>query len=75
MNRKSLMIVGVVLVVAGAAALIMGNITYTEKETVVEIGDFNVKAESEKNIPVPPILGGLALAGGAVCIALGAKKS
>ncbi|RIK62981.1 MAG: DUF3185 domain-containing protein [Planctomycetota bacterium] len=74
MNAKGLLIVGVVLIVAGAAALIMGGITYTEQETVVDVGGLNVKAEREKRIPVPPIAGGIALAAGAVCVALGLKK-
>lgn len=74
MARNPLMIVGVILVVLGAAALIMQNITYTEREKVVDVGVINVTAEKEKSVPVPPILGGISLAAGAVCIAMGARK-
>jgi len=49
-------------------------ITYTTREKVLEVGPIKATAEKEKTIPLPPILGGLALAGGVVLLAVGARR-
>ncbi len=74
MSRKSYMLVGVILIVLGAAALIWQRVGYTEKETIVDVGAVTVTAETKKSPPLPPILGGLALAGGVGLIVAGARK-
>jgi uncharacterized membrane protein len=75
MRRTPLIAIGVVLILLGAAALVWQKVTYTERETVVEVGPVNVTADVKKTVPLPPILGGIALAGGVVLIIVGAKKS
>ena len=74
MRRRPMIILGLILVVLGTAALIWRNFTYTERETVVDVGPVNISAETTKSVPVSPILGGIALAGGAVLIVLGMSK-
>lgn len=63
-DMKSSAIAGVVLVVLGVVALIYGGITYTSRETVVDIGPIHATANRERTLPLPPIVGGVALAGG-----------
>ncbi len=63
------------LVLLGAAVLIWPNISYTGRETLVDVGLVNVTADTKKSVPLPPILGGILLAGGAVLIVVGARKS
>jgi uncharacterized membrane protein YidH (DUF202 family) len=75
MPRNALLIVGILLVVVGVVALVIGGFRYRERETIVDVGPVNVQAETEKTMPIPPILGGVALAAGAVCIVLGVKQS
>jgi len=75
MQRKPLMIIGIVLVVLGAAALIWPKLHYTQRETLVDVGPVNVTADTKKSIPLSPILGGVLLAGGAVSLVVGARKS
>jgi hypothetical protein len=41
---------------------------------VLEVGPIKATAEKEKTIPLPPILGGLALAGGVVLLVVGARR-
>lgn len=75
MAQRPLLLIGVLLAVLGAAALIWEGISYTTRETVVDVGPVNVTAETRKTLPLPPILGGLALAGGVGLIVMGTKKA
>lgn len=67
-------IIGVVLIVLGAIALAYGGITYTSREKVLDIGPIEATAEREKTIPLPPVLGALAVAGGIVLVIAGSRK-
>jgi hypothetical protein len=72
---KSTAMVGVFLVLLGVAALVYQGITYTTRETVLDLGPIQATKETTKTMPLPPILGGMALLGGAVLIVIGAKRS
>ena len=61
---KPITIVGIILIALGVIALAYQGITYTTKERVLELGPLKVDATKEKTIPLPPILGGVALVGG-----------
>jgi hypothetical protein len=65
---------GIVLIVVGLISLAVGGISYTTKEKVVDLGPIQATAERHKTIPLPPLLGGLALAGGVVLLIAGSKK-
>ena len=67
-------IIGLVLIVIGVIALAIGGISYTKREKVLDIGPIEATAERQKTIPLPPLLGGLALAGGIVLVIAGSKK-
>jgi hypothetical protein len=67
-------IVGIVLIVIGLISLALGGISYTTKEKVVDIGPIEATAERHRTIPLPPLLGGLALAGGVVLLIAGSRK-
>jgi hypothetical protein len=49
-------------------------ITYTSREKIIDLGPLQATADIKKTIPVSPILGGLALAGGIVLVIVGAKN-
>ena len=68
-------IVGIVLIVIGVISLAIGGISYTRREKVIDLGPIEATAEREKTIPLPPLLGGLALAGGIVLLIAGSKRS
>ena len=74
MNRKHLVAIEIILAVLGAAALIGRTIGYTQREMLVDVGSVNITADTRKSLPLPPILGGIALAGGVALIVLGARK-
>ena len=67
-------IVGLVLIVIGVVALAVGGISYTKKEKVVDIGPIEATAETRETIPLPPLLGGLALVGGIALMIAGSRR-
>ncbi len=74
MRSTPLIAIGVILAVLGAAALSWQKISYTTRETVVDVGPVKVTADNKKDLPLSPILGGIALAGGVGLIVVGARK-
>lgn len=71
---RNLMIAGIVLAVLGIAALGYQGITYRSQREVVDLGPIKIKVDEDKNVPVLPILGGLALVGGVVLIIANLKR-
>jgi hypothetical protein len=67
------LVIGVILIVLGIVALAIGGINYTTKEKVLEVGPLKAEAEKEHTIPLPPVLGAIALIGGIVLVAVGAR--
>lgn len=72
--KSGVLIVAIVLIAIGVVSLAYQGITYTTQEKVLEVGPIKATAEKERTIPLPPILGGLALAGGVVLLLVGARR-
>jgi hypothetical protein len=70
----SLRIVGIALLVLGLLALAYQGITYTKTEKVLEVGPITATKETKKTIPLPPVLGGVAVVGGIVLLVAGARR-
>jgi len=73
--KAPVMLIGIALIALGLIALAYQGITYTTSEKVVDLGPLKITAQKEKTIPLPPILGGLALAGGIVLVVVASRKS
>ena len=71
---KPVTLVGIVLIVLGALALAYQGITYTTREKVVDLGPIKASVDKRKTIPLPPILGAVALTTGAVLVVVGNKR-
>ena len=71
---KPVSIVGVALIVIGLVALVYQGITYTSRETVIDIGPLHATADRERTLPLPPVFGIAAVAGGAVLLMAGVRK-
>jgi hypothetical protein len=71
---KPITLIGIVLVVLGALALAYQGINYTRQEKVLDIGPIHATAEKHERIPLPPLVGGLALVGGVVLLVVEKKK-
>jgi hypothetical protein len=71
---KSISLAGIVLVVLGALALAYQGINYTHEEKVLDLGPIHATKETLDRLPLPPVIGGLALAGGIALLVAGARK-
>jgi hypothetical protein len=67
-------IIGIVLIVVGALALAYGGISYTKREKVLDIGPLEATTETRETVPLPPVLGAIALAGGIVLLVVGSRR-
>ena len=70
---KPATLVGIVLIVLGVLALAYQGITYTTREKVVDLGPIKASVDKQKTIPLPPILGAVALAAGVVLLVVGKR--
>ena len=72
---KATSIGGILLVVLGIIALAYQGITYTKTEKLLDFGPIHATTETQKTIPLPPVVGGMALVGGIIVLVLGARRS
>jgi len=68
-------ILGILLIILGIVAFAYQGITYTSREKVIDVGSVEVTANKTNTIPLPPIVGGIALVGGIVLLLVGSKKA
>lgn len=72
---KAAALVGILLIILGFISFAYQGITYTTHKKVVDIGPLQATEKQNKTIPLPPILGGLALVGGVALLIVSAKES
>ena len=68
-------VIGIVLIVVGILALAMGGFSYTKEKKVLDIGPLQATTQEHKTIPISPIVGIAALAGGIALVVAGSKNS
>ena len=71
---KPLPLVAAVLIALGLVALVYEGITYTSRETVVDIGPLHATAERQRTLPLSPVLGVTAVAGGVALLIASARR-
>jgi hypothetical protein len=71
---KSITMLGVLLIVLGGLALVYQGFSYTRREKVIDIGPIHATADTHEHVPLPPIVGGLVLAAGALLLVMGVKQ-
>jgi uncharacterized membrane protein YidH (DUF202 family) len=67
-------IAAIVLIIVGVIALAYGGISYTRDKKVLDIGPIEATARTRETIPLPPILGVAAIAGGIVMLVVSGRK-
>jgi hypothetical protein len=68
-------VVAVLLIVLGLVALAYGGITMTTRDKVVDLGPVEITQEEKHRLPLPPVVGGIAVAAGIIMLVAGARKS
>jgi hypothetical protein len=71
---KLITILGILLTAIGVISLIYQGVTFTTREKVIQFGPVQAYRERNKTIPLPPIIGVLAIAGGILLIVAGVRK-
>lgn len=71
---KTLSIFGILLIALGIATFVYQGITYTTQEKVVDLGPLQMTAEKTRIIPLSPIMGAIALAGGIALLVVGKRN-
>ena len=68
-------VAAILLIVLGVAGIAYGGFTYTTDKKVVDMGPVQIDKKSEHSVPIPPILGVVALVGGGLMLFYGGKSS
>lgn len=71
---KTATIIGVLLIILGLGGLVMQGISWTTEEKVLDIGPIEATKEEHHSVPIPPVAGALALAGGVALVVVGARS-
>ena len=74
MRMRPVAIIGVLLIALGLAALVYQGVTYTSRETVIDIGPIHATADRERTLPLPPLVGIAVVAGGVALLVAGMRK-
>lgn len=69
---KRIVLIGIVLVVLGAAGLIIKSVTYRAETTSVDLGPVDITATQEKKLDIPEVGAQIVIAVGALMIIIGA---
>ena len=72
---KTATIAGIALIVLGIIGLIYQGIGYTKRKDVLDVGPIHATKDTHETIPIPPVLGGIALIGGIALLVVGAKST
>ncbi len=71
---KPMIWIGILLIVLGALVLAYQGINYTRQKRVLDVGSVHITTKTHEQIPIPPIVAGLALAGGIFLVVMGASS-
>ena len=64
----------ILLIVIGVVAFAYQGISFKTREKAVDLGPLQVTTEKTRNIPLPPIVGAIALAGGIILLVRSSRK-
>ncbi len=73
--KGPLSLLGLILIIFGIATIAYQGFTYTKHETVAQIGDMKVTADTQKTVYLSPLVGGAALAAGLVLVVIGRRNN
>ena len=72
---KTTRLFAILLIAVGIIAFAYQGITFTTREKGIDIGSLHLTTEKTRTIPLPPIVGAVALVGGVVLLVIGNRRS
>ena len=75
MIMKTATILGIALIVLGVVAFTYQDATYTTREKVIDLGPLQATVVTTQTLPLPSLVGGLALAGSIGLLIVGARRA
>ncbi len=72
---RSLVTIGVILVLLGILGFVVPRITIREQRTVLDVGPVEVEAEQQRSVPIPDIAAGVAVVAGLVLVVVGSSSN
>jgi Ni/Fe-hydrogenase subunit HybB-like protein len=71
--KRALIILGVVLLILGIAAVLHPTYTYHKQEQVAKIGAFQATVDEEKTAQIPPVAIAAVIVSGLALVLIGSK--
>ena len=75
MRSTAMIVLGILLIAAGAVVITMKGIPYTNEQLALDIGPVHATAETQNLKRVPPVITGLVIAGGVLLVVLGSRRT
>jgi hypothetical protein len=72
---RSMMWIGIVLVLLGVAGLVIQNVKFTETKKVLDVGPLQVNAEEQHSLPIPTIAGVVAVLAGLTLVFVSQRRA
>ena len=73
MNGRT--VIALILVIIGILALVYQSFTYTTQKKVLDVGPIQATKEEHHTVPLPPVLGAIALVGGILVFITGRRNA
>ena len=67
--------VGILLIIAGIAGFLIGDVSFSTTEEVADIGPLEVEREKERSLPVTPMASGTLIVIGGVVTVMGIRRN
>jgi hypothetical protein len=65
---------GIILIVIGVLALVYQGFTYTDTKKDAQLGPIEIQHQETHAVPLPPIVGGVCIAGGVLALVLSGRS-
>ena len=72
---KTTTILGIALIMLGVVAFAYEGISYTTRENVIDLGPLQATVDKKETIPLPPLVGGLAVVSGIALLIVGVRSA
>lgn len=71
---KTTAVIGILLIILGVVSLAYQGITYTKDKETVDLGPVEFDVKEKDTIPLPPVIGGVALVGGILMVVVSKRR-